>query len=311
MPTDLDEQLAVKAAEPAPDVNTYLDRTSFLPEVLHISPPNVFGEIGWLVDGKIVNHDTNVYLERIGLLAESGKLWELRNRTPASAAAQNRPWRRPRILEIGGGYGGLAYHLRKLIPDARYYLLDIPESLLFSSIYLSTLWQQDDNVLLTPDNLAELHKDSPGFTFVPNYLFERLSAAGLEFDLVINTLSMSGNVGQPGAFLLPGDRRVAGSPWRVFRAKPRQPPPRPGRRQNPDRQAFSIVYSSPARSPVHDAGTGPPVGYALDAALLRLASVRRSAGGVGRAEPVPTAVVSRLGLGKLKRAVKSLLPGSA
>lgn len=191
VPPDLDEQLAVKAAQPSPDVNTYFERTACLPELLHLSPPNVFGEIGWLVNGAIVNHDTNVYLERVGLLAESGALWELRHRTPAVAAARQRPWRRPRILEIGAGYGGLAHYLRQLIPEARYFLLDIPESLLFSSLYLSTIWEQDDNVLITPENLPDLRKDSPGFTFLPNYLFDRLSAAGLEFDLVINTLSLS------------------------------------------------------------------------------------------------------------------------
>jgi hypothetical protein len=191
VPPDLDRTLAQLAAGPAPDVDVYRDLTAYLPPELHIAPPNIFGEVGWLVDGKIVNHDTNVYLERIAMLAESGKLWEMRNRSPASATARNRSWQRPRIVEIGSGYGGLAHYIRTLIPEARYFLVDIPESLLFSSIYLSTLWDQDDNVLITPDNLADLGKDSPGFTFVPNYLFDHCRNAGLEFDLAINTLSMS------------------------------------------------------------------------------------------------------------------------
>jgi hypothetical protein len=134
------------------------------------------------VNGKVVNYDTDAYLERVLLLAESGKLWELRGRGVAD---------RPRILEIGSGYGGLAYHLKKLIPQARYFLVDIPESLLLSSLYLHTLFAGADNAVVTPDNLGDLGKQSAGFTFLPNYLFDHCLAAGQPFDLVINTLSMS------------------------------------------------------------------------------------------------------------------------
>ncbi len=190
VPPDLDRILSVRAGSPGPEVETYLETTAHLPEALHISPPNVFGEIGWMVNGKIINHDTNAYLERIVLLAESGKLWELINRKPELAAVRGRLGR-PRILEIGSGYGGLAYHLMKLIPEARYFLVDIPESLVFSSIYLSTLWEEKDNTLIGPDNLHDLRKNSAGFTFVPNFLFDDCRSMDLEFDLVINTLSMS------------------------------------------------------------------------------------------------------------------------
>lgn len=191
LPPDVDEKLSALDGRPSPDVAVYLDAIAQLPESLHITPPNAFGEVGWLVNDKIVNHDTNAYLERLVLLAETGKLWELRNRTPEFAALRKRPWQRPCILEIGGGYGGLAHYIVQLIPNARYYIVDIPESLLFSSIYLSTLWPDHDNVLITPDNLHDLAKDTAGFTFVPNYLFDECCAAARTIDLAINTLSMS------------------------------------------------------------------------------------------------------------------------
>jgi SAM-dependent methyltransferase len=183
VPDDADERFAALAATPGEGVEGYLESVNYLPEELHISPPAMFGEVGWLYDGKILNRDTFGYLERMVLLAESGKLWELRNRDRSG-------WR-PRILEIGSGYGGLAYHIKKLIPQARYYCVDLPESLLFSSIYLSTLFEHEDNLLVTPDNLSALRADSPGFTFLPNYLFDDCCDAGLSFDLIINTLSMS------------------------------------------------------------------------------------------------------------------------
>jgi len=191
VPPDLDARLADLARQPSSDVAAYLEAADHLPDALHITPPNIFGEVGWRADGKIINHDTRAYLERVALLAESGQLWRLRNRTQRLACLTQQPWRRPRILEIGGGYGGLAYHLMSLIPEARYVIVDIPESLLFSSIYLSTLWEDRDNVLITPERLADLDKDTAGFTFLPNFLFDECCSAGQEFDLVINTLSMS------------------------------------------------------------------------------------------------------------------------
>jgi putative sugar O-methyltransferase len=176
---NLDDQLAEWAAHPDVYVEAYRRITSYLNDELYITPPRTFGEVGWLLNGKIVNHDTFVYLERLILLAESGKLGELREKKPA------------RILEIGGGFGGLAYHFKKLAPQARYYIVDIPESLIFSSIYLTTLHPDQENVLITPNNLGDLKKDAPGFTFIPNYLFDQCRAAGLTLDLAINTLSMS------------------------------------------------------------------------------------------------------------------------
>src|SRR5262249_53162685 len=80
---------------------------------------------------------------------------------------------------------------KKLVPQARYFIVDIPESLIFSSIYLTTLFGSENNVLLTPDNLDDLKKSGPGFTFVPNYLFDQCRSAGLSVDLAVNTLSMS------------------------------------------------------------------------------------------------------------------------
>ena len=183
IPEDADDQLARLAADVDIVVDRYIDMTRHLPEALHLSPPPQLGEVGWVWDGKIINHDTQAYLERVALLAESGKLWELRNRGSAEAA--------PRILEIGSGFGGLAYHLKKLVPQARYYCVDIPESLAFSAVYLTTLFPDEQNVLIGPDTLNGLCLDGPGFTFVPNFLFDDCVAAGLKFDLIVNTLSMS------------------------------------------------------------------------------------------------------------------------
>jgi putative sugar O-methyltransferase len=183
IPADLDDALAAKAANVDVIVDHHLDACRRLPETLHISPPGIFGEVGWVHDGRIINHDTHDYLERLALLADCGVLWELRHRTSQEPA--------PRILEIGSGFGGLAYHLKKLLPRARYVCVDIPESLAFSSVYLTTLFPDEDNALVTPDAPDGLAADGPGVTFLPNFLFDDFVDFGRPFDLVINTLSMS------------------------------------------------------------------------------------------------------------------------
>jgi SAM-dependent methyltransferase len=213
VPIDADEQLARLAVDPEiPSkfyIQSYLEATRHLPDLLHVSPPRMFGEVGWLVNGKIVSHDTLAYLERLALLSYSGKLWELIHRK--SFASPGSFSGRPRILEIGSGYGGLAYYLKTLIPGARYFCVDLPESLLFSSIYLSTLFPNDNNVLVTQQNIGDLAKDGSGFTFVPNYLFDACVARGLEFDLVINTLSMSEMLEKQVRYYCRGIAKLLGS----------------------------------------------------------------------------------------------------
>jgi putative sugar O-methyltransferase len=76
-----------------------------------------------------------------------------------------------RILEIGAGYGALAWYLLKVLHNVEYVIVDIPESLAYSAIYLSAL---------VPGRVK----------FIPNYRFLEMAFAE-RFDLVINTNSLS------------------------------------------------------------------------------------------------------------------------
>ncbi|MGH8641491.1 MAG: putative sugar O-methyltransferase, partial [Burkholderiales bacterium] len=136
----------------------YRELSRHVPDVLRVSPPNRFGEAGWIFDGRIVNYDTYACLERVALLNAAGLLQRL------SSGASGRI---PRILEIGGGYGGLAYHLKTLLPRARYIAVDLPESLLFAALYLTTLFPDESNVLVTSPEMIGRDLDRPGFTFIP------------------------------------------------------------------------------------------------------------------------------------------------
>jgi len=182
VPPDLADRLLEASRRDDEWVGRYWMLSRYLPDYLRISQPNRFGEAGWIFAGRIVNHDTYAYLERVALLHTSGLLARL----DGGGVSKN-----PLILEIGGGFGGLAYHLKTLVPQARYVIIDLPESLVFSAIYLATFFPDQHNVIATsPESMAK-DLDRPGFTFVPNHFSHRFQEAGIRVDLAINTLSMS------------------------------------------------------------------------------------------------------------------------
>ncbi len=167
-PTDImaiDKLLSARASTPDEVALEWCGRLRReLPEYLRIGPPAKFGEVGWLVEDIIVNQDTAIYWERLGVLYRAGLL---------DRSASSRLKAGARILEIGAGYGALAYYIQRAVPGVRYTVLDIPESLVYSAVYLS---------VLNPDAAT---------IFLPNYEFPALVQDNQQFDLVINTLSMT------------------------------------------------------------------------------------------------------------------------
>jgi putative sugar O-methyltransferase len=181
---DADQRLAKMSARPDRWVGRYLRIASRLPTDFRVSPPRQLGEIGWNCDGRTVSFDTYTYLERLAVLHDCGLIEKLR--TIASEGCT------PCIVEIGGGFGGLSYYLSQLVPQVRIIIVDIPESLIFSSLYLSLLLPEREQVYARPDMTDEtLVPSTPGCTFVPNYLFDAVIGSHVDFDLAINTLSMS------------------------------------------------------------------------------------------------------------------------
>jgi putative sugar O-methyltransferase len=179
VPADLDAALA--RAHPRPDrwVERWRRAVRGVPPKYRFAPKPMLGEIGWRIEDVIVNYDTHAYQERLNLLYAAGVLEHLEQ--------LGRP---PRILEIGGGYGALAYALRQIFPAGTYVICDLPESLLFSGLYLlATL--EEPRLIDTPDAPVAPTLAAPGSVLVPNYLFHRLVEADCGFDLVINTLSLS------------------------------------------------------------------------------------------------------------------------
>jgi putative sugar O-methyltransferase len=181
LPADLDAELAPRLATPDPWVQRFLVMTRSQPPEIVTAPPSRFAEIGWNVYGIPVNHDTCVYQERVGILHQAGIFVWLYRRINAG--------RKPLIVEIGSGFGGLAFRLKTLFPEVDYICLDLPESLLLANLYLGlALPGHAHTATFTPEPLK---RDAVnGVRYVPNHLaFEALR--GLGADLVINTLSFA------------------------------------------------------------------------------------------------------------------------
>lgn len=93
-----------------------------------------------------------------------------------------------RILEIGGGYGGLARIAKLMKPDCVYYIVDLPESLFFSYIFLKENFPKSNILYVCKESdVREIRKNKLDFVFVPNVFLHLLE--GLDVDLVINTIS--------------------------------------------------------------------------------------------------------------------------
>ena len=101
------------------------------------------------------------------------------------------------MLEIGGGYGALAWYIQEAVPGVSYTMVDLPESLVYSAIYLDVL--------------------HPGSTrFLANYEFPDMLHRAEACDLVINTLSMSEMSEQQIRAYCVGIRKLVGAHGAFF-----------------------------------------------------------------------------------------------
>ena len=95
------------------------------------------------------------------------------------------------VVDIGGGYGGLARLLKKRFPKLRLVLLDLPEVNAIQTYFLSTCFPEAR--VLTLRDVHERESIDPralgaDFLVLPGQLIERLPQGS--FGLVINTRSM-------------------------------------------------------------------------------------------------------------------------
>jgi len=163
-------------------ISSYITAIKHLPLKVIARPPRMLGEIGWDVDGDTISHDVYVYQERLNCLYESGIINWLSGKIDKTNCGN--------ILEIGGGFGGLAYYIKNAVPKANYFICDLPESLLFSALYLKLTQPQYPLTIYNGSNKADFLENNSGFKLIPNYMFSEF-IEDVTIDLAINTLSLS------------------------------------------------------------------------------------------------------------------------
>ena len=127
----------------------------FLPE------SEALGGFGHRIDGQLVNLDTLKFYECRIALDRAGVIDQLR--APG----------RHRVIEIGAGWGGFAHHLKTLIPNLTYTIVDLPQTLLFSATYLKTTFPGARIRIYGEGSAASLFDDfdQTDFLFLPAHAF--------------------------------------------------------------------------------------------------------------------------------------------
>lgn len=94
---------------------------------------------------------------------------------------------RKTILEIGGGYGGLAYFLNRNIPNLTYIDLDLPENMALTAYYLLCCFPEKKILLYGEDSLDNI--GNYDIAVLPNFCLDQLKAGSA--DLVFNSYSLA------------------------------------------------------------------------------------------------------------------------
>ena len=165
--------------EPSADFSRrYREVCDGIPEHLILKPPEILGEFGYRIDGHLVNVDLLRYQRVIRDLWKHGILDHLRSLDKAN------------VIEIGAGWGALAYYLTSVIPSPQctYFIVDLPEILLMSGIYLSIARPEAKIFLFDGTNEDSLSGNPDlDYVLVPNFALELLNY--FRFNLAINTAS--------------------------------------------------------------------------------------------------------------------------
>ena len=139
----------------------------------------LLGGFGHMIGGALINVDTLKFYECLVALNKAGLLAPFR-----SDAGERKV-----VMEIGAGWGGFAYQFRTLCPDVTYIIVDLPQTLLFSAVYLRTLFPSASVLTYGDKPAAALLQDcqSYDFVFLPHYFIDNIQLSRL--DLTINMVS--------------------------------------------------------------------------------------------------------------------------
>ena len=148
-------------------------------EDLFVSEPPALGGFGFDVGPGLANIDTLKFFEVLIGLRKAGALQDFQS--------PDQP--RRTVVEIGSGWGGFAHQFKTLFPNSAYLCVDLPPTLLFSIVYLKTLFPEARTLIYgEPGFEAKLGEmETYDFVFLPHWYFPRMAQVWI--DLAINMVS--------------------------------------------------------------------------------------------------------------------------
>lgn len=147
------------------------------PVGLFVPEAAALGGFGFDFGAGLVNIDTLKFYEVMIGLEKSGALKDFRN------------GKRRIVVEIGSGWGGFAYQFKKLFPDTTYICVDLPPTMLFSGVYLKTMFPEAKFLFHGEQDFERKVSaaDAYDFIFLPHFYFLDFKPARV--DLAVNMVS--------------------------------------------------------------------------------------------------------------------------
>jgi putative sugar O-methyltransferase len=142
--------------------------------ITELNAPRIGNPWGYIIEGKLLYEPVFEYHYQANYFANI--LCEISN---------------PVILEIGGGFGGLAYQIVKHIPHVKYIGFDLPENILLQGYYLSCAFPGLE-ILTYSKNITVLTQDiisKYDIILLPDFMIREVES-GIA-DLIVNVRSLS------------------------------------------------------------------------------------------------------------------------
>lgn len=148
-------------------------------ESLWVDEPPVPGSFGFRSAGKRYNQDTLRFFRVISLLQDAALIKDFR--APSS---------RRTVWEIGGGWGGFAYHFKTLCPNSTYLITGREEQLALSAVYLRALFPDARFRFYESEHADAFWRDwaCVDFAFAPEAVVPRMTPPSV--DLTVDLLSL-------------------------------------------------------------------------------------------------------------------------
>jgi hypothetical protein len=146
---------------------------------LFVPESRELGGFGHEIDGNLVNVDTLKFYESLIAMDQAGLLDHFRNAGDTRMV----------VLEIGAGWGGFAYQFKSLFPKVCYVIVDLPQTLLISCVYLKTVFPNARCFVYEERSFQSVGQElnTYDFVFLPHYALRDLSIPSIT--LAVNMVS--------------------------------------------------------------------------------------------------------------------------